>query len=360
MCSSAFGWGRTGHQIINGRFEKFLPVPLQSFSAKSSYYIAHASDADMRKGSDPSESPKHFIDIDYYPEFSGGTLSHNYDTLCVRYGKATVIDKGTLPWAISSAYGMLVVYMENHDWGKADSVIADLGHYVGDAFQPLHCTQNYDGAMTGNRGIHSRFESSLLDDYQGDIKTDAGTASALGTTALEFAFRVIGQSNSKVGAILDADNYAKGIDPSYGSAYYSAMWSKLDTLMNEQLESASESLASLVYSAWLDAGSPSLTGVASIPVPSVYQVSSVYPNPFNPVASIEITVPLNSGRSSAIVSIYSVEGRLIRQEDRELSPGRNVVSFDFSRLSSGVYFIRVSEKGSSRRPVAARRAVLLK
>ncbi|MCL5020696.1 MAG: hypothetical protein M1339_03340, partial [Bacteroidetes bacterium] len=156
LSNLAFSWGRTGHQIVNGNFVKFLPSSLQLLSGKADYYIQHASDADNRKRADPTESPKHFIDIDYYPEFASGTLPHSYDTLCAEYGSATVGDKGTLPWAISGSYDSLVAYMENHDWENADRIIADLGHYIGDAFQPLHCTANYDGASTGNDGIHSR------------------------------------------------------------------------------------------------------------------------------------------------------------------------------------------------------------
>lgn len=360
MCNAAFGWGKTGHQIINGSFEKFLPSSMEFLSSKSSYYVAHASDADNRKGADPDESQKHYIDIDYYPEFSIGTLTHNYDSLCAEYGKATVVNKGTLPWTINSTYDALVVYLRNHDWAMADSVIADLGHYIGDAFQPLHCTLNYDGAMTGNGGIHSLFESKLLEEYRGDIEVAAGIAPKLDTTPLEFAFRVIGKSNSDVPAILAADTYAGRIDPSYGSAYYSAMWSKLDTMMNERLQGASEALATLVYSAWLDAGEPVPTGIARTAVPSGFSVSDVYPNPFNPTAKIDVALPSASKPAIATFSVFSAEGRLVRQEDRLLVPGQNPVSLDFTPYASGVYFILVRFRDSENRRGAALKAILLK
>ena len=360
MCNLAFGWGRTGHQIINSNFEAYLPPSLHLIADKYSYYVAHASDADYRKSSDPSESPKHFIDIDYYPEFSQRLLSHNYDSLCAKYGASTVLEKGTLPWAISSAYNMLTVYMENHDWDEADRVIADLGHYIGDAYQPLHCTENYDGTMTGNRGIHSRFESGLLDSYQGSVVMKEGTAEKLDASALEFAFRVIAESNSRVGAIMSADSYAKGVDPSFGSAYYSAMWSMLDTLMNAQLNAASKALASLVYSAWLDAGSPSLTGIATPTVPSGYLISDLYPNPFNPATNLNITAPMGSRKSSAVLSIYSSDGRLVRREDLALAPGANRLHLDFSRYASGMYILVLGMDGSGIRHLYALKAVYLK
>ena len=360
MCNLAFGWGRTGHQIINGNFGANLPPALHFITEKSSFYVAHASDADDRKSSDPGESPRHFIDIDYYPEFNEGLLSHDYDSLCAEYGKSTVSEKGTLPWAINSAYNMLVVYMENQDWNSADRTIADLGHYIGDACQPLHCTQNYDGAMTGNRWIHSRFESGLLDRYQGSVAMNGGLAERLDTSALEFAFRVISESNSKVGAIMNADTYAKGVDPSYGSDYYSAMWSRLDTLITDQLNAASEALSSLVYSAWLEAGSPSMTGVVSAAVPADYQISDLYPNPFNPVTNIDMHIPVGSRRPSAVLSVYSSDGRLVRREDISLAPGGNTLPLDFSRYASGLYFVVLNMKGPGIRHRYALKAVYLK
>lgn len=360
MSSLAFGWGRTGHQIINGSFGKFLPASLRFISDNSSYYIAHASDADSRKSSDPSESPKHYIDIDYYPEFGLGNLSHDYDSLCAEYGAATVVDNGTLPWAIRSTYNALVVSMESQDWENANRLIADLGHYIGDAFQPLHCTQNYDGAMTNNRGIHSRFESGLLDRYQGKIDIQSHAVSRLDTSVLEYAFRVVGESNSRVGTIMNADSYAKSIDSKYGSAYYEALWSKLDTLMNEQLGAASEALASLVYSAWLDAGSPLMTGVVSPSVPTGFIVSDVYPNPFNPVGNIDVVLPQNSGTRLVRVAVYSPLGRLVRSETRNLVPGRNVIPLDLSGSASGIYLVIVRPGEPSRSRTTFLKAVLLK
>lgn len=38
-----------------------------------------------------------------------------------------------------------------------------IGHYVGDLSQPLHVTENYDGKMTDQPGIHAFFEDTLVD-----------------------------------------------------------------------------------------------------------------------------------------------------------------------------------------------------
>ena len=38
-------------------------------------------------------------------------------------------------------------------------------HYIQDAHQPFHATDNYDGVATGQRGIHSRFERDLIERF---------------------------------------------------------------------------------------------------------------------------------------------------------------------------------------------------
>lgn len=361
MWNAAFGWGGKGHQIINGNFEKFLPDSLQFLSAQTPYFVAHASDADHRRSSDPTEDPKHFIDVDYYPEFLSGTLPHDYDSLCAEYGSGTVIDKGILPWAINATYGSLVTYMVNEDWENAYRAIADLGHYVGDAFQPLHCTQNYNGQMTGNGGIHFRYETDFLRECEDSISMGpAMPADQIDTAPLEFAFRIIGESNSSVQAILDADTYAKGIDPTYQSAYYTAMWSKVGELTNAQLRGACQALAALVYSAWQAAGSASVTRVLSPTVAGTFLISDLYPNPFNPSTNFSITIPSGSKQSLTRVAVYSPVGSLVRSEVRELSPGANFVSLDLSGCASGVYLIVVNENGAGRINRRTLKAVLLK
>jgi hypothetical protein len=47
---------------------------------------AHGSDADYRKSSDPDEAPKHYIDIDNYPEFISNGISHKIEILENEHG----------------------------------------------------------------------------------------------------------------------------------------------------------------------------------------------------------------------------------------------------------------------------------
>ena len=95
------GWGGTGHTIINRNITVCFPSAMNFPAYWSDTLRLHASDADNRKSSDPNESPKHFIDIDAYPEFvTHGYISQSYDTNVNLHGSTFVITEGTLPWAI--------------------------------------------------------------------------------------------------------------------------------------------------------------------------------------------------------------------------------------------------------------------
>jgi hypothetical protein len=48
---------------------------------------------------------------------------------------------------------------KEHDRERILRYSADLGHYIGDAHVPLHCTRNYNGQLSGQHGIHGFWES---------------------------------------------------------------------------------------------------------------------------------------------------------------------------------------------------------
>ncbi|MFH0851946.1 MAG: T9SS type A sorting domain-containing protein, partial [Candidatus Peregrinibacteria bacterium] len=73
--------------------------------------------------------------------------------------------------------------------------------------------------------------------------------------------------------------------------------------------------------------------------PADYALSQNYPNPFNPVTSIRFAVP-RSGR--VLLTVYDVLGQeQATLVDDELSAGAYTVSWDASRVASGVYFCRM-------------------
>jgi hypothetical protein len=87
------GWGYVGHSIISYNTILSALPEMEFFNTWADSLAAHASDADERKSWDPDEAPKHYIDIDNYPEFIvTGTIHQNFDSLVAIHGISFVMD----------------------------------------------------------------------------------------------------------------------------------------------------------------------------------------------------------------------------------------------------------------------------
>ena len=280
------GWGYVGHRIINTKTVLSFPEQMNQFVAWSSFLAQHASDADNRKSGDPNESPKHFIDIDEYSEFnSTHTIPQDYNSLTAKYGSAFVINNGTLPWAIIATYDSLKAQFTRRDFSKAQLTAADLGHYVGDSHMPLHITKNYDGQFSSQSGVHSRYETTMIGKYQTSIQYTPDAAQYVSNVS-DFVFSYIYGNYSYVDSLLSADKSAKASAGSTSSdAYYQKLWDMTGVFTIRLFSNSSSRLASLIYTAWVNAGSPnpSTVNVEEInSVPNNFALDQNFPNPFNP------------------------------------------------------------------------------
>jgi len=81
-------------------------------------------------------------------------------------------------------------------------------------------------------------------------------------------------------------------------------------------------------------------------VPKVLSLGSNYPNPFNPTTTIEFSVPSDG---KATLKVYSILGQEVATlfDGNAIAGNLNKVTFDASRLSSGVYFSRLESGGKS-------------
>jgi hypothetical protein len=97
-----------------------------------------------------------------------------------------------------------------------------------------------------------------------------------------------------------------------------------------------------------------LSGVVDVGVPAKFDLSQNYPNPFNPVTNINFDIP-QSGLVS--LKIYDILGREVSTLINEIKDaGYYTITFDASKLSSGVYFYRLTSGGFS----SVKRLVVLK
>ena len=286
------GWGRTGHLIINKNAVKYFPT---EFNFDWMQQLGdHASDADYRKGSDPTESPKHFIDIDSYQSFvDSDFIIQDYDSIVSVFGLSKVIDIGILPWTIITTTDSLQAAFEREDYNRAVLIAADLGHYVGDAHMPLHITKNYNGQLSGQSGIHSRYESSMIDKYSSQISYIADSVSYVEDIS-DYVFKMIYNNYDYVDSVLSSDKAAKTFAGNTNSdQYYQKLWELTDNFTTKLFKHASKTLAELILTAWINAGRPnSLTAIDDfLQGVNSFHLYQNYPNPFNPSTKIKYTIP---------------------------------------------------------------------
>ncbi|MBE2217346.1 MAG: T9SS type A sorting domain-containing protein [Ignavibacteria bacterium] len=78
-------------------------------------------------------------------------------------------------------------------------------------------------------------------------------------------------------------------------------------------------------------------------IPSKYTLSQNYPNPFNPTTIIKFGIPNYSGGNNTILEVFDISGRLVKTLVNEsLASGTYKVEFNAGKLSSGIYFYRLT------------------
>lgn len=255
LCS----WGEKGHQKINGSSPHFFPARLNHFKGWSEKLAEHGSDADNRKKTDRTEGVKHYIDIDTYKDFiERQQITESEDEIFNKYGKDFVIKNGTLPWVTDSTYRMLVKQFRLKEWAKAVLTAADLGHYVGDGFMPLHLTLNYDGKLSAQTGIHSRYESTMINRYVDEITINRSRAKKTHDVN-RYVFNYIYNNYQYKDSLLNADKFAfEKANHEYTDLYYQTLWNRTQGFTKKMIAGSSKSLAELIKSAWIEAKRPRL------------------------------------------------------------------------------------------------------
>src|SRR5690554_457854 len=259
----SFPWGEEGHKLIAGKAVDLLKEKIPGIINYKDYITEHSVDPDVRRNFDESEFPKHFIDIDFYPEFLDGKMIYDRQQLSALYGDSVVTKMGILPWATIQTYNNLQKAFSEHNRDKVLIYASDLAHYVADAHQPMHTMLNYDGQFTDQQGIHARYESELIERYFDELEEIVnGNSIELIDEPIIYIFNYIENSFSLGEALLTADKFAsKRAGSTSTEDYYRLFWFRTKYITEIQFESAVNSLASLIFTAWSEAGEPSLTEI---------------------------------------------------------------------------------------------------
>ncbi|MEZ5082091.1 MAG: hypothetical protein R2750_01355 [Bacteroidales bacterium] len=330
-------WGYLGHYKINTNAELSFNQGMGQFYQWTGVLAEHASDADERKAWDPSEAPKHYIDIDNYPEFvANGTIPQTLDSVITIHGYNWVYDQGILPWATITAYDSLQSCFERGDWDQAVLFAADLGHYVADGHMPLHITRNYNGQYTGNNGIHSRYESEMIEIYNNQIIYPGFQILAI-ENVNQYVFNYLYSNYTYIDSLLAADDYAHNLAGNTNSSlYYSTLWDETESFTVTMFKKASHNLAELIYTAWVNAGSPLITSDFS---PSLTRDEIMEQNSPNPFKQSTTFVYHLSQPSQVLLKVMDFSGKPVKVLIDEMkSAGKYQVEWNAESFSQ-VYIL---------------------
>ncbi len=172
----AAAWGFEPHRFIMDRAIALLPQELRPlFERHRAMVVERAIDPDTWRTAGFDAEPKnHFLDLDWegYGRYPFNGLPRDYAAGVAKFGRERVEEMGTLPWRAEEFHGNLrrafEAYGRRGPFGQFDILFfsASLAHYVSDGHVPFHAVVNYDGQLTGQHGIHSRFETALFERYR--------------------------------------------------------------------------------------------------------------------------------------------------------------------------------------------------
>ena len=275
-------WGKAPFEMIPRNYSDAI---LKYAHLYIKYKDGYADTIDMRSTGENSfysgdEFKSYYQEVLYplrYEEPWQSSLSHplleerNIESI-------KIVDKfsefGILPYAMEEIHNRLVYAFEQHDHESIIKLTADYGHYIADAHVPLHTTENYNGQLTGQEGIHAFWESRLpelfaIDNYDFIV----GKAEYIHDIR-SFFWGIVIESHNLVDEVLSIDMDLKNSFPTdlqycyderngitirtqcreYSEAYHNA----LNGMVENRFRDAIHATGSLWYTAWVQAGKPNL------------------------------------------------------------------------------------------------------
>ena len=279
LCSS---WGFFAHYRINRLAVFTLPKAMAGFyKANIGFITEHAISADKKRYVDSTEAPRHYLNADHYGKNPFARIPQRWNDAVVKYSEDTLTKYGTVSWTIQYQYYKLVEAFKAHDTTGILTTSANLGHYVADAHVPLHLTQNYNGQLTGQTGLHALWESRIPELFADGYHLYAGKARYI-ESPLKEAFKICRASFNEVDTVLHFERMLNATYPRdkkystekrgkkevtvYSQAYSKAYQDKMKGMVERRMRAAILSVGSFWYSAWVDAGQPDLDKLIAQPL----------------------------------------------------------------------------------------------
>ena len=270
----SMSWGFMAHRLINRMAVYSLPPELFLFYRDHIDFLSeYSTKPDERRYVNKLEGPRHYIDLDSYPDSLRSVLYHGLDSVEVRFDSLFIYEKGILPWEIERLkYNLTLAFMEK-DTLRILRLTSFLGHYLADSQVPLHTTRNYNGQFTGQYGIHGLWETRLPELFSAEYNLWVGKATYRPDTR-NFIWSRIRATHKMVENVLQTERELSETFPSdrkysyeqrgkmvvkvYSEEFCGEYHRLLGGMVERQLRSSIQLLADFIYTCWADAGQPVL------------------------------------------------------------------------------------------------------
>jgi hypothetical protein len=274
---SQIKWGFFGHKRINRIAIFTLPPEMFGFYKEHIEYITeHAVDPDKRRYAMEGEAQCHYIDLDHYYKPGEDPFSvvpkRWYDAVA-KYTEDTLQAYGIVPWHIHMMKMKLQKAFETKNVDLILKYSTEIGHYIGDAHVPLHTTENYNGIMTGQRGIHGLWESRLVEINAEDYDYFVGKGVYV-KNILDLAWNAVEGSHRALDSVFRIEKELTAEFPAdkkysfeqrgnvtisvYSYEFSQEYHKRMDGMVERGMREAIIATGSVWYSAWVDAGQPDL------------------------------------------------------------------------------------------------------
>lgn len=270
-------WGFWGHQRINKMALFTLPEDLFGYYKPYVDYVSqHAVDPDKRRYAVKDEAPRHYIDLDHYGTAPFNNLPRKWNDAVIKYTEDTLMEHGIVPWHIERMMYRLTDAFRDKDLNYILKTTADLGHYVADAHVPLHCTENYNGQLTNQVGIHGFWESRIPELLGEEYDYFVGKAEFIPDVNAK-VWEIVFESNAMVDSVLNLEKRLSEEFPAdrkysyetrgastvrvYSEEYTRRYNELLDGMVERRMRASIIDLGSFWLTAWINAGKPDLTGI---------------------------------------------------------------------------------------------------
>lgn len=187
---------------------------------------------------------------------------------------------GILPYNLERMLRNLTYAFKDKDLNKILRYSAEIGHYIGDAHVPLHTTENYNGQLTNQVGIHAFWESRLPELFADETYDYFVGKAEYIEDPNEYFWDIVLTSHSYLDSVLLIEKDLTQTFPSdliycfeergdktiktQCEAFAAAYHERLEGQVERRMRDAILSLGDVWLTAWIDAGEPPLSNFGNV------------------------------------------------------------------------------------------------